>query len=112
MKTTYKKILENIIRLNVEKYVKNKINKYFLEQKIELKNDNDFDYPKFTSTITINHQKYAINGYINDYGKVIISSIKYEYDYYKTCDDVLKGNKIHKIKIVYGEDLKTFNFKK
>ena len=47
MKTSYKTIIKNIIKLQVREYVENRIDGYLFEQEITLRNeDKDFQYPR------------------------------------------------------------------
>lgn len=111
MKTSYKTIIKNIIKLQVREYVENRIDGYLFEQEITLRNeDKDFQYPRFSSKFKIGYQEYKVIGYVDDYGEAIICSISYEYDYYETYEDIEKRNVKHKCVWVHGDDLKYFTF--
>lgn len=109
---TYKQIIKNLVSKEVEDFIEKRTGHFSYVNDVELRQDKDLDYPHFKAIVKIEYQTYEINGLVTKYGRGIITSINYEYDYYETYDDIAKGNKKHKAVSVYGEELKSFNFKK
>ena len=114
----YKKIIENMVELEVENYIEKRTEKnvfaYPVSGTLELSvEDKSFGHPTFKVEFMVKYRKYEVHGYVNDLGSVIISSISFDRDYVKDqerLDWYADENVIHKHFFLYGEKMDQFKF--
>lgn len=117
--TGYKKILENMVELEVSRFITKQSGSRFASfatcvDGVTLSTENKkLGHPTFELEMNVPADRcsvmchnYLITGYIDDYGSVVVCAVEFVRDIKKAGEDDYKT--IHEF--IHGEELKTFRF--